>query len=52
MSDRYIDFVNSPFGQLVAKNLGLPNPMPLDRFDANAPVIKGTVLLGAKMAAT
>ena len=47
MSDRYIDFVNSPFGQLVAKNLGLPNPMPLDRFDANAPVVKGTVLLGA-----
>ena len=47
MSDRYIDFVNSPFGQLVAKNLGLPSPMPLDRFDANAPVVKGTVLLGA-----
>ena len=47
MSDRYIDFVNSPFGQLVAKNLGLPNPTPLERFSANAPVVNGVVLLGA-----
>jgi 3-oxoacyl-[acyl-carrier protein] reductase len=47
MSDRYIDFVNSPFGQLVAKNLGLPSPIALDRFDASAPVVTGTVLLGA-----
>lgn len=47
MSDRYLDFVNSPFGQLLAKNLGLPSPQPLDRFVAGQPVVSGTVLLGA-----
>lgn len=47
MSDRYIDFVNSPFGQLVVKNLGLPAPLPLDRHEPGAPVVSGTVLFGA-----
>lgn len=47
MSDRYIDFVNSPLGQLLAKNLGLPAPLALDRFKADAPVVKGAVLVGA-----
>ena len=47
MSDRYIDFVNSPLGQMLAKNLGLPAPLPLDRYRAGEPVVKGAVLLGA-----
>ncbi len=47
MSDRYLDFVNSPLGQMLAKNLGLPAPLPLDRFVAGEPVVKGAVLLGA-----
>lgn len=52
MSDRYLDFVNSPFGQLLAKNLGIPAPQPLDRFKADAPVVKGAVLLGAAAGST
>ncbi|MEC7120660.1 MAG: 3-oxoacyl-ACP reductase [Pseudomonadota bacterium] len=47
MSDRYQAFANSAFGQLLVKNLGLPMPIDLERFDATKPVISGAVLLGA-----
>lgn len=47
MSDRYLDFVNSPVGQVLAKNFGLPSPQALDRYQAGKPVVDGAVLLGA-----
>lgn len=47
MSDRYTQFANSPLGRLLAKNLGLPQPVNLDRFQPGAPVISGTVRFGA-----
>ena len=47
MSDRYTQFANSPLGRLLAKNLGLPQPVKLDRFEAGAPVINGAVLFGS-----
>lgn len=43
MSDRYTQFANSPLGRLLAKNLGLPQPVNLDRFQEGAPVVSGTV---------
>jgi 3-oxoacyl-[acyl-carrier protein] reductase len=47
MNDRYQLFANSPAGRLLTRNLGLPAPLVLDRFDANKPVVNGAVLLGA-----
>jgi 3-oxoacyl-[acyl-carrier protein] reductase len=47
MSDLYSQLVNSRIGALVASNVGLPQPVELDRFVAEAPVISGEVLLGA-----
>ncbi|MDP2228986.1 MAG: 3-oxoacyl-ACP reductase [Moraxellaceae bacterium] len=47
MSDRYTQFANSPLGRMLIKNLGLPAPLNLDRFQAGEPVINGAVLLGA-----
>ena len=53
--DRYTQLVNTPIGKTVAKNVGLPAPVPLDRFTAGAPVVKGRVLLagapGGRLAA-
>src|SRR5688500_11594341 len=46
MSDRYQGFVQSPIGRLVVKNLGLPDPTPLRRYEAGAPLVDGTVALG------
>ena len=47
MSDRYGDFVQSALGQKVAKNLGLPMPVDLDRFEAGQKVVRGSVLFGS-----
>lgn len=47
MTDRYTQFANSPLGRLLAKNLGLPQPVQLDRFQAGAPVVSGTVRFGS-----
>jgi 3-oxoacyl-[acyl-carrier protein] reductase len=47
MSDRYSQLVNNPLGELVAKNLGLPRPARLERYEPGRPVIAGRVLLGA-----
>ncbi|WP_244927747.1 3-oxoacyl-ACP reductase [Nocardioides sp. W7] len=48
MSDRYQDFVSSPIGNFLAKNLGLPSPTKLERYDAGAPLVDGTVLVGGR----
>jgi 3-oxoacyl-[acyl-carrier protein] reductase len=46
MSDKYQGFVKTPIGKLLVKNLGLPNPVELDRFEEGQPLVKGTVLVG------
>ncbi len=38
MSDRYQSLIHTPVGQLLAKNLGLPNPVTLERWVAGRPV--------------
>lgn len=47
MHDSYIDFANSTVGSRITAMLGLPAPLPLERYRADQPVVKGTVLLGA-----
>jgi 3-oxoacyl-[acyl-carrier protein] reductase len=47
MSDRYQVFANSALGKMLIKNLGLPMPLELDRYDAGKPLVNGAVLLGA-----
>ncbi len=47
MSDFYSQLVNSRIGGLVASNVGLPQPVELDRYVEGAPVIQGEVLVGA-----
>jgi len=46
MSDKYQGFSRSPIGKVLVKNLGLPNPMKLERYTAGAPLVDGTVLVG------
>ncbi len=46
MSDRYSQVVNAPVVSTVAKQLGLPQPVSLDRFREGAPVVSGPVLSG------
>ncbi|MFZ0043452.1 MAG: 3-oxoacyl-ACP reductase [Solirubrobacteraceae bacterium] len=46
MADRYQQLINTPIGNFVAKQVGLPNPPRLERFQAGQPVISGPVLLG------
>lgn len=52
MTDQYQTFAKSPIGKFVIKNLGLPSPTFLERFDAATPVVKGAVLLGAAPSST
>jgi len=47
MSDRYSQLVNAPLVGTVARQLGLPQPTELDRFQPGAPVVAGPVLSGA-----
>ena len=47
MSDSYLGFANSSLGSRLASLLGLPQPLPLERYQAGAPVIQGAVLVGA-----
>ncbi len=47
MSDRYSQLVNAPVVSTLAKQLGLPQPVELDRYRAGAPVVAGPVLSGA-----
>ena len=46
MSDRYQSAVQTAVGQAVARRLGLPQPVVLDRWSAGSPVVSGTVVLG------
>lgn len=48
MTDKYQGFVTSPLGKLLVKNLGLPNPVKLDRYRAGDPLVQGTVLVGGQ----
>ena len=45
--DLYSQVVNSRLGGFVAGNVGLPQPVELDRYERGGPVIEGEVLLGA-----
>ncbi len=39
MTDSYLGFANSPIGSRLAAALGLPQPLPLERFKSGQPVI-------------
>jgi len=47
MSDRYQQLVNTPIGKIVSKQIGLPSPVKLERYERGQPVVNGPVLLGA-----
>ena len=47
MADRYQQLVNTPLGRIVTKQIGLPNPPRLERYQPGQPVIDGPVLFGA-----
>ena len=47
MSDRYQQLVNTPIGKIVSKQIGLPAPVKLERYERGQPVVTGPVLLGA-----
>lgn len=46
MSDRYQFFTSTPVGKFLVKNLGLPDPTPLERWHEGAPLVDGTVVVG------
>ncbi|HET8977333.1 MAG TPA: 3-oxoacyl-ACP reductase [Solirubrobacteraceae bacterium] len=46
MTDRYQQLVNTPIGKLVTKQIGLPQPVRLERYRPGQPVISGPVLFG------
>ncbi len=47
MSDRYSQIVNAPVVSALARQVGLPQPVALDRYQPGAPVVAGPVLTGA-----
>ena len=47
MTDRYSQLVNAPVVATVARQLGLPQPVDLDRHQPGDPVVSGPVLSGA-----
>jgi 3-oxoacyl-[acyl-carrier protein] reductase len=47
MSDRYSQIVNAPVVSAVARQVGLPQPVTLDRYEPGAAVVAGPVLSGA-----
>jgi 3-oxoacyl-[acyl-carrier protein] reductase len=47
VSDRYSQLVNAPVVSTIAKQLGLPQPVELDRYRPETPVVAGPVLSGA-----
>ncbi len=46
MADRYQQLVNTPIGKIVSKQIGLPNPPQLERYEPGQPVVSDPVLLG------
>lgn len=47
MTDQYQMFTQTPVGKFVVKNLGLPSPTPLKRYQAGQPLFSGKVLFSA-----
>jgi 3-oxoacyl-[acyl-carrier protein] reductase len=47
MPDRYSQIVNAPVVSTLAKQAGLPQPVDLDRYVPDSPVVAGPVLSGA-----
>jgi 3-oxoacyl-[acyl-carrier protein] reductase len=47
VTDRYQQLVNTPVGQALSKQIGLPNPAELERYAPGQAVISGLVALGA-----
>jgi 3-oxoacyl-[acyl-carrier protein] reductase len=47
MSDRYQQLVNTPIGKIVSKQIGLPAPVKLERYERGQPIVAGPVLFGA-----
>jgi 3-oxoacyl-[acyl-carrier protein] reductase len=47
MNDRYAQLVNAPVASTLARQLGLPRPVALERHRAGAPVLSGRLLTGA-----
>jgi 3-oxoacyl-[acyl-carrier protein] reductase len=47
VADRYQQLVNTPLGRIISKQVGLPTPTPLERYQPGQPVVSGSVLLGA-----
>jgi 3-oxoacyl-[acyl-carrier protein] reductase len=47
MSDRYQQFADSKPGRLVVRRLGLPDPVPLRRYEPGQPLLAAPALLGA-----
>ena len=47
MPDRYQQFVESPPGRFVSKQLGLPQPSQLRRYEPGQPLLTGPALVGA-----
>ncbi|KQS98920.1 3-oxoacyl-ACP reductase [Cellulomonas sp. Leaf395] len=45
MTDTYLNLVNSGFTKKVAKQLGLPQPSPLRRYEPGQPLLPGAVLV-------
>ncbi|GEL97944.1 3-oxoacyl-ACP reductase [Cellulomonas terrae] len=45
MSDTYLNLVNSGFTKKVAKQLGLPQPAPLRRYEPGQPLLQGAALV-------
>ena len=52
MTDRYQSLAHNPIGKFVVKNLGLPNPPVLERWNEGDPLVKGTVLVGSAKGGT
>ncbi len=46
MADRYQALTATSVGKFVVKNLGLPNPTPLRRYEPGAPLLGGDYLVG------
>jgi 3-oxoacyl-[acyl-carrier protein] reductase len=47
MADRYQQLINTPIGKIISKQVGLPAPVTLDRYEPVQAVVSGPVLLGA-----
>jgi 3-oxoacyl-[acyl-carrier protein] reductase len=46
MADRYQTLAGTPAGRVLVKNLRLPDPVPLRRYEAGRPLLDGSVLVG------